>query len=264
MYTAKVDEKFTKIQELLVLANRYEVVELINYCGTKLVKSLNIQNALEIGIFAEVHNADDLLRHCVRYICEHPESLNDNWKERIKGSLKLMLEIIQISLKKFEIHEILRCGGVEPAASSLTTCNGFINAIAFQVDAKVNLHGIGLYGTRVTSIFGSTFYAMIKVYKQETLLYEERKDFQSSGCNSDPKKILFSSQVTVESNKEYHITVVFNNAFDTFHGINLKQTVFSKGENPFKVTFQQSHYQSSSNGPTIDWGQIPTLYFSKF
>merc|ERR1712133_248001 len=94
MYTAKVDDKFTKIQELLVLANRYEVVELINYCGTKLVKSLNIGNALEIGIFAEVHNADDLLKHCVQYICEHPDSLNDNWKEKIKGRLKMMLEII--------------------------------------------------------------------------------------------------------------------------------------------------------------------------
>ena len=111
MYTAKIDDKFTKIQELLVLANKYEVVELMNYCGTKLVKSLNNENALEIGIFAEFHNAEDLLKECVHYICKHPDSLNENWREKIEGSTKIMLDIIQISLKeKVEVQEIMRNG----------------------------------------------------------------------------------------------------------------------------------------------------------
>merc|ERR1719282_428858 len=47
MYTAKVEDKFDKFRELLVVADKYQVLELVNYCGIKLAKTLNS--------FAETH-----------------------------------------------------------------------------------------------------------------------------------------------------------------------------------------------------------------
>ena len=54
IYSTKVEEKFDKFGELLVLANKYEVKDLIKYCGTKILESLSTDNAFEIGTFAHV------------------------------------------------------------------------------------------------------------------------------------------------------------------------------------------------------------------
>ena len=54
IYSVKVEENFDKYKELLVLANKYKVEDLIKYCGTKVVESLNTDNVLQIGVFAEL------------------------------------------------------------------------------------------------------------------------------------------------------------------------------------------------------------------
>ena len=72
MYSAKVDESFTKFRELLVVADKYQVVELVELCGTKIVESLNKDNVLDVGAFAEFHNADKLMKACVEFILNNP------------------------------------------------------------------------------------------------------------------------------------------------------------------------------------------------
>ena len=95
MYSAKVDEEFAKFKELLVLANKYEVEELIKYCGTKLAETLDKENALELGVFAETHNADDLMNVCVQFILNNkPNSFLKNWKHQIQGSPKMIIEML--------------------------------------------------------------------------------------------------------------------------------------------------------------------------
>merc|ERR1719477_528368 len=69
MYIAKIDHNFTRIKELLVLANKYQVLELVNYCSSKIFESLSEDNALEIGMFGEMHNSDILINRCAKYIC---------------------------------------------------------------------------------------------------------------------------------------------------------------------------------------------------
>ena len=106
---------------------------------------------------------------------------------------------------------------------------------------------------------------MIKVWDKEKVIFEERKTFQSSNTDKTPIKVLFDSKLTIESNNKYHITVVFNEGFESYKGINNRQTVRSNGKKPFKVTFYESHYnQASYQGfPVDNKGQIPSLYFSK-
>ena len=96
IYSAKVEVNFDKFDELLVLANKYEVEELIKYCGTKVVNSLTPENVLQVGAFAELHNAEDLMKECVKFVMDNKrDSLKDNWKDQVKDSPKMMLEIIE-------------------------------------------------------------------------------------------------------------------------------------------------------------------------
>ena len=84
IYSVKVEEKFEKFKELLVLADKYQVEDLIKYCGTKVVESLNTDNVLQIGVFAELHNAEDLMQECVKFIImNNSDSLKKNWKDEV-------------------------------------------------------------------------------------------------------------------------------------------------------------------------------------
>lgn len=85
------------------------------------------------------------------------DSLAEDWMDRIAESPKLMLEIIKNlrDVHENKLHEIRRMeSGIEQWVHG-----GRINAVAFEVDAKVWLRGIGLYGAKD----GSKFTVNIKV-----------------------------------------------------------------------------------------------------
>ena len=50
-YSGKLDTSYVRLKELLVLADRFEVLQLVQLCSSKLSESLNKNNALELGIF---------------------------------------------------------------------------------------------------------------------------------------------------------------------------------------------------------------------
>ena len=107
MYTGKVRmfcdrrrllehwETNIKYEELLVLANMYEV----NQCGSEVAKALTKENALEYGIFGEMHNSDVLVEIAARYIRIHmmKDLLKDEDKllKLQKSSPKLMAEVMK-------------------------------------------------------------------------------------------------------------------------------------------------------------------------
>ena len=68
MYTAKIDPSYTRVKELLVLANMYEIMELINLCSSKISESLSEDNALEIGMFGEMHNSEILINRSGQHV----------------------------------------------------------------------------------------------------------------------------------------------------------------------------------------------------
>ena len=55
IYKIEVDVNFTKFEKLLVLADKYQIEDLVRYCEEQIIESLNYENALEVGIFAETH-----------------------------------------------------------------------------------------------------------------------------------------------------------------------------------------------------------------
>ena len=96
MYSGKLDTSYVRLKELLVLADRFEVLQLVQLCSSKLSESLNKNNALELGIFGDSYNSKTLVEICAQFIAANmKESLSqEEWME-IKKSPNLMFEIIK-------------------------------------------------------------------------------------------------------------------------------------------------------------------------
>ena len=256
MYCAKVDEKFTQFKVLLILADKYQVDELIKYCGTKMVESLNKDNVLQIGIFAELHNAEDLMKECVKFIIDNkPGSLNKNWKDHVKGSSKMMLEMVQHLLvdNYGKIYEISRVGSDIDRYWN----EGYTSAIAFQVDSKIKLCGIGMFGSNIDQLHVSV---EIRVLDEQKSLLVETKTLISNG-SPIPVQLLFTNPVPVEANQKYHITAK-QNAAHIYFGKRFKETVVCAvgDKDAVKVSFHKSrHDMTSTNDAKM--GQFPILYF---
>jgi len=252
MYIAKIDQDFTRIKELLVLANKYQVLELVNFCSSKIFESLSEDNALELGMFGEMHNSEVLINRCAKYICyDMTDSLNGDWMEKIRESPKLMTQIIKNlrDVHENKMHEIKRMdAGIEQWVHG-----GRINAIAFEVDAKVWLRGVGLYGDMENSKFG----VHIKIFLNDDCLLEENKEFVSHG-SSNPVKVILSQPVKIRPNKRYDITTELVGG-PTLYGRGARKIVRSAGAETFDVTFFTS--PMDQNGGGTEMGQIPALYF---
>ena len=259
MYKVEVDETFTKFKELLILADKYEVQGLIKYCGIKIVESLNKDNAFQVGVFAELHNANNLLDKTVEFIMENaPGSLVHDWREQVKESPKMMIKMIDHLMVEDGIsgicHEVRR-GGV-PSNDCNWRNAGAINAIAFEVDSKMQLRGIGLHGDKSMCYNSVTMKVMDEAGH---CLFEDRKEFKSNG-SPVPIKVLFSKLVTIEANKKYHITADLSETRRrTFNSQSMVDTVHFNQTSPSKVRFFKSPYDN--NGGNVDEGQIPCLYF---
>ena len=100
MYSGTTDDSYRRFRELLILGDRYQVLELVNFCSFKLSQSLSVENALELGIFGDKYHATILVEKCAKFISLHQGILkDDDWMEKIDGSPKLMAEIIK-NMKK--------------------------------------------------------------------------------------------------------------------------------------------------------------------
>ena len=260
MYTAKVEDKFDKFRELLVVADKYQVLELVKYCGTKLVDTLNNDNAFQMGNFAETHNAEELMNESIQFIMNNlPDSLNQDWRNQIKDSPKMTQQMLQNLFEDYtvKIYEINRDVGGKESCSWRHWGN--TQAIAFQVDTKLKLRGIGVFGDRSDY---HAFSVVIKVYNDvNQCLLEETKRFKSVGSNM-PIKQFFSKPVTIEANRRYHITAAFTTGGNTYYGTNYPKIVTSEGNDPFTVTFSNSEHDTDEN--TTSQGQFPCLYFVKY
>jgi hypothetical protein len=152
-----------------------------------------------------------LINRCAKYICyDMTDSLGENWMDRMKESPRLMLQIIKNlrGVHENKLHEIRRMeAGIEQWVHG-----GRVNAVAFEVDAKVILNcyfhfhvfiilqvwlrGIGLFGAKD----GSKFTVNIKVFLNDDCLLEETIEY-SSNHSASPVKLILSSPVKIKPNK---------------------------------------------------------------
>ena len=80
--------------------------------------------------------------------------------------------------------------------------DGFVNAVAFQVDAKVQLSGIGMYGSKDNDHMYDVKFKIVDDANQ--CIFEESRQYKSNGTTA-PIKLSFSKPAILEANTKYHI-----------------------------------------------------------
>ena len=101
LYVGKVEQNFSDYEKLIVLANKYEVVELLDHISLKLLGTLNQENALELANLGEIHNLTVLLNASANFFLK-TKSIPDVLKQEMTKYPKLMLAIIRAARQKRE------------------------------------------------------------------------------------------------------------------------------------------------------------------
>ena len=259
MYKIEVDKQFKKFKELLIVADKYQIDGLKLFCSGKFINKLNIDNVFDTAIFAETNNATHLLDESVKFIVNNlPNGNIQDWKEKLKNNAIIMQMIIDSLIKNLNpnnnIFNVSRGGNIEDRF--LWTAQQ--NAISVEVDKPVKLKGIGLYGNGTKS---NQFVVTLRVMdKDANCCLEETQEYISDGTKI-PFQLLYSKEVALAPNAEYHIIADFTpRLYGTFFNRDYSNVQYFNKSNPTKVKFGNSTYDTYT-GPA-KYGQIPNVYFS--
>ena len=117
---------YQRFELLLVLADKYNIRGLVDYCSMKLadeyileefLPSLNIWNSLRLGIFAEDHNAELLMSECAEFIAfKKMEILQNDGMKKMEKSPKFASQIIM----KLKIKDSLTNGVMNITIKTMT------------------------------------------------------------------------------------------------------------------------------------------------
>ena len=256
LYTRQLGPDFRDYQELMVLANKYQVEELVDFTSTKILETLTVDNALQLGIFGETNNSSVLINGCGKFIREFASEdlLPEGWEEDLKGSPRLMLAIIAALREAGALREVGKETEFHRFTSSdlkLHTGNvGTEYALDFEVSTEAKLSGIGLYG-----VPGSNK-VKVGIFHAKLLLFEEIKEYQSLG-GGEYTKLALKSRVNLQPNIVYTIVVERLDIpyAELVCGTGGKSSVRSGN---VEVTFSNS--SKSCSGTDVQQGQIPSLY----
>ena len=87
----------TDYMKLMVLAKKYEMAELVDFASDKLLQGLDKDNALEVGMFGEIHDSPVHLNRSAKIILDNVDdywTLPDGWEQKMIEHPQLMMAII--------------------------------------------------------------------------------------------------------------------------------------------------------------------------
>ena len=96
MYSGKVAGLDGKAADLLVAAEKYDLKELKRMCEDKLCVNLNLDNALDMLVLADLHGANNLRLITLEFIGENGKKIitKEGWREKVKMYPDLMADMI--------------------------------------------------------------------------------------------------------------------------------------------------------------------------
>ena len=103
-HTGSAPNLDTYVKELLNIADKYELPQLLAKCEEKLKSELKVDNAIEVLILADMHNAVHLKETCLNYIRHNSAAVqrSSQWKELKKNCdshASLLVEIMDCILQ---------------------------------------------------------------------------------------------------------------------------------------------------------------------
>ena len=97
MYSGKVEDLDNQAKELLVAADKYDVAALKEMCERALAKTVKIENAVELLIFADLFNANLLREHLMDYLSVHKSKITekDENLQKLKDHPNLFVDLLK-------------------------------------------------------------------------------------------------------------------------------------------------------------------------
>ena len=92
LYTGSAPNMETMAEELLIIANKYQILEMLALCEKKLLSNITVANVVDLLILADMHNAKDLKQACSKYIYRNSMEVRrtSQWNE-LKSKFPLLL-----------------------------------------------------------------------------------------------------------------------------------------------------------------------------
>ena len=99
IYTGSAPNLDTLVKELLNVADKYELSQLLAICEYNLKSEMCVDNVIELLILADMHNSSYLKKACLSYIYHNSAAVHSSsqWKELKKNYASLLVECLEYS-----------------------------------------------------------------------------------------------------------------------------------------------------------------------
>ena len=100
LYTGRAPNMETMAGELLVIANKYQILELFAQCEKKLKSGISDMNILQLLVLADMHDALSLKKACLNFYYRYSNLIHrtEEWKEfkeKSQGHSSLLIDIME-------------------------------------------------------------------------------------------------------------------------------------------------------------------------
>jgi len=261
MYTATISSTFSRMAELLALADKYCVAPLVTLCSSKLASTIAPDTALELGVFGETHSATELLEKAAWFISQDLQCLEDGWVDRAKSSPKLTTTILQ-HLREGREKEVI----VDRFGSTVRGTYGILgkrDAFQMKVSADdlskpVFMTSLGLYGTMQEE----KIEVGVSVLQDKSVLTHFTTKWECDGTMT-PHRVKFPHPVAIQPRTTYTIMQEVVGSGFIFQGqggsAQVELALPSNTHTSAKVIFTPSPL--STNGTDVRRGAVPRLVF---
>ena len=101
MYTGNVSDEKMIHSDLLRLAEKYNIINLVDFCAKYLEENLSLENALDVLYASHSTNKKSLFDAAINFVCENRGQLvqNDSWKELMETNPKFASDVVISMLK---------------------------------------------------------------------------------------------------------------------------------------------------------------------
>lgn len=91
--------------DLMVIADKYAVVDLITICEENIGKNISVDNAASVLIIADLMNSEDLKKKAIHYIIANKNEVidTDGYREMVRSHIHLIEEIYFAKSKNWQL-----------------------------------------------------------------------------------------------------------------------------------------------------------------
>jgi len=248
----------SELKELLKIGHKYQINNLVDDCSVELVPDAS--NVLELGSFADFHEAQILVRKCAQFVARNPAVLDTlSWKEELKphpGFLVSIIEYLKVKAVIVDTKEV-EISRFATYKEELALWRGKkrTDAISFEINRQAILSGVGLFGNHSEESISVKI--TVKKVGSSSVIYSHYTSYESNRL-ALPIKIPIHAKL--ESGFKYTIGAVLGSG-EWYYGTNPHNLVGNsvKTTDGFEVEFSNS--DDSTDETCIKWGNIPALYF---